>query len=96
MYYRHYSFSAEGMDPVILKEKYGDKLCFEGGVSVQTTLPFGTEEDVRNEVKSLIREYLGKMVEIFLVLPMQFRQQLPLKNIIAMFDTTISYYLFFQ
>ena len=35
-------FSAKGMDPRALKRRFGDRLCFEGGVSVQTTLPFGT------------------------------------------------------
>jgi hypothetical protein len=37
-------FSAKGMDPRELKRRFGDRLCFEGGVSVQTTLPFGTED----------------------------------------------------
>ncbi len=40
-------FSADNMDPAALKRMAGDKLCFEGGVSVQTTLPFGTPEEVR-------------------------------------------------
>jgi hypothetical protein len=31
-------FSARGMDPRELKRRSGDRLCFEGGVSVQTTL----------------------------------------------------------
>jgi uroporphyrinogen decarboxylase len=52
-------FDADGMDPVELKEKYGDRLCFEGGVSVQKTLPFGSPEDVRAEVAKLSR-VLGK------------------------------------
>ena len=47
-------FSAEGMDPHAIKGQFGDRLCFEGGVSVQTTLPFGTAEDVRSEVEELI------------------------------------------
>ena len=34
-------FSVDGMDPRALKRRFGDRLCFEGGVSVQTTLPFG-------------------------------------------------------
>ena len=34
-------FDASGMDPRELKVRYGDRLCFEGGVSVQKTLPFG-------------------------------------------------------
>lgn len=43
--------SARGMDPVLLKEKYGDKIVFwGGGVDTQKTLPFGTREEVRREV----------------------------------------------
>jgi uroporphyrinogen decarboxylase len=52
-------FSAGKMDPVVLKQRHGDHLCFQGGVSVQTTLPFGSVEDVRNEAEHLIR-VLGK------------------------------------
>ena len=52
-------FDALGMDPVELKEKAGDKLSFHGGVSVQSTLPFGTPEQVEAEVKERIK-VLGK------------------------------------
>jgi len=34
-----------------LKERYGDRLHFCGSVCVQTTLPFGTREDVEREVR---------------------------------------------
>jgi uroporphyrinogen decarboxylase len=47
-------FDAAGMDPAKLKANFGDRLCFEGGVSVQKTLPFGTPDQVREEVKRLI------------------------------------------
>jgi uroporphyrinogen decarboxylase len=47
-------FDAKGMDAAVLKEKYGDRLCFHGGVSVQRTLPYGTAEDVHGEIKNLI------------------------------------------
>ena len=44
--------TAAGMDPGLLKEQFGDKLTFwGGGVSTQTTLPFGTPVQVREEVK---------------------------------------------
>jgi uroporphyrinogen-III decarboxylase len=44
--------SATGMDPHMLKEKYGDKLVFwGGGVDTQHTLPFGTPDQVREEVR---------------------------------------------
>jgi uroporphyrinogen-III decarboxylase len=44
-------WSADGMDPVMLKKKYGDRIVFwGGGVDTQKTLPFGTQEQVREEV----------------------------------------------
>ncbi len=52
-------FDAKGMDPVRLKNEFGDKLCFHGGISVQSTLPFGTTEDVIDEVKKRVG-VLGK------------------------------------
>lgn len=43
--------SATGMDPVHLKQTYGERLVFwGGGVNTQETLPFGTPEAVREEV----------------------------------------------
>lgn len=48
-------FDAKGMDPQLLKDEYGDKLCFRGGISVQSTLPLGTPGDVRAEVRERIR-----------------------------------------
>lgn len=43
--------SADGMDPAMLKEKWGDKFVFwGGGVDTQKTLPFGTPEEVYAEV----------------------------------------------
>jgi Uroporphyrinogen decarboxylase (URO-D) len=43
--------SATGMDPRMLKSKYGERLVFwGGGVDTQRALPFGTPEEVRAEV----------------------------------------------
>ncbi len=40
--------SASGMDPKLLKEKYGDKITFWGaGIDTQNMLPFGTPQQVR-------------------------------------------------
>jgi len=48
--------SAAGMDPLLLKRKYGDRLVFWGGaVDTQSTLPFGAPEAVRGEVRARIR-----------------------------------------
>ncbi|UCD29105.1 MAG: methyltransferase, partial [Planctomycetota bacterium] len=43
--------SAAGMDPKMLKNKYGDRIVFWGaGVDTQKTLPFGTPEEIREQV----------------------------------------------
>ena len=52
-------FDAKGMDPRLLKNRWGGKISFHGGVSVQKTLPFGSVDDVRAEVRERIA-VLGK------------------------------------
>jgi len=43
--------SASGMDPLFLKKAYGKQLVFwGGGVNTQQTLPFGTPDEVAEEV----------------------------------------------
>ena len=49
----------ECMDPVLLKQLYGDKLSFWGTIGTQTTMPFGTPEEVRETVRRMI-ETVGK------------------------------------
>lgn len=46
--------SAAGMEPALLAEKFKGRIAFHGGISTQTTLPFGTPEEVRYEVIRLI------------------------------------------
>lgn len=45
---------ASGMDLRHLKAEFGDRLAFHGGISIQSTLPFGTPEDVRSEVRDRV------------------------------------------
>ena len=48
--------SAADMDPVRLKETYGDRVTFwGGGIETQTSLPFGTPDEVRAMVKERMR-----------------------------------------
>ncbi|MBM3473630.1 MAG: methyltransferase [Armatimonadetes bacterium] len=50
--------SAAGMDPLWLKQTFGDRLTFwGGGVETQSTLPFGMPEQVRAEVAERIRVF---------------------------------------
>ncbi len=45
---------ASGMEPRELKAEFGSRLAFQGGISIQKTLPFGTPKEVRKEVKDRI------------------------------------------
>ncbi|MBN2375798.1 MAG: hypothetical protein JXD22_05335 [Sedimentisphaerales bacterium] len=42
-----------GMDYELINEQFGKSLSFHGGISIQKTLPYGSCDDVRNEVKNL-------------------------------------------
>ena len=86
-------FSAKEMDPAVLKRRFGDRLCFEGGVSVQTTLPFGTPEEVRAEVEELIC-VLGKDGGYILGPSHAIQAGTPPENIVALFDAAMGHYPF--
>jgi uroporphyrinogen decarboxylase len=47
-------FQPEVMDVFEMKNRYGDRLCFYGGISTQRTLPYGTVAEVKEEVDRLI------------------------------------------
>jgi uroporphyrinogen decarboxylase len=50
--------TAEGMDPATLKGEFGKDVVFwGGGVRCQTTLANGTADDVRREVKELVKTW---------------------------------------
>jgi uroporphyrinogen decarboxylase len=52
-------FSAKGMDPNEIKASFGGQLSFHGGIDVQTTLPFCTEDEIRQVTRERI-EVLGR------------------------------------
>jgi len=47
---------ARGMDPYELKREYGDRLTFWGGLGSQRIIPFGTPDELRAEIRKLVRE----------------------------------------
>jgi uroporphyrinogen decarboxylase len=47
--------NAANMEPQLLKERFGDRLVFwGGGIETQTVLPFGTQDEVRRQVKERV------------------------------------------
>lgn len=79
-------FSAKGMDPVFLKEKYGNSLVFwGGGVDTQNTLPFGTPDEVAAEVTSRL-ELLSKSGGYIFSTIHNIVANIPPENIMAMYN----------
>ena len=79
----------ECMDPVALKQKYGDRLAFWGTVGTQTTMPFGTPEEVRRVVRHRI-DTVGP--EGLLLAPTHVLEpDVPWENIVAFVEETRDY-----
>jgi uroporphyrinogen-III decarboxylase len=78
--------SAANMEPVELKERFGDRIVFwGGGVDTQRTLPFGTPEEVRAEVIERIRA-LGPGGGFVFNPVHNVQPQSPIENVMAMFE----------
>lgn len=50
------SIQPEAMDPYDLKRRYGRDITFWGGLGSQSVIPFGTPEEIKDEVMRLCRE----------------------------------------
>jgi uroporphyrinogen decarboxylase len=75
--------AAEGMDPQILKDRYGDRICLHGGICTQFLLPRATPEEVRLEVQRRMR-ILGRGGGYILAPCHVLQTDVPTENIIAM------------
>lgn len=79
--------SAAGMAPVELKKRFGDHITFwGGGVNTQHTLPFGTPEEVKKEVRERIKIFGQGGGFIFSAIH-NIQTQTPEENVLAMFET---------
>lgn len=77
------------MDPAALKKQYGQSLCYWGTLDEQQTLPFGTPEDVKNEVLHRLKHvaYDGGLI----MAPTHHVQlDTPLENFWAMVNTIVN------
>ena len=83
--------SAAQMEPWELKRRFGERLTFwGGGVDTQRTLPFGTPEQVRQEVRERISIFGRGGGFVFNPIH-NVQPQTPIENLLAMFDTLQGY-----
>ncbi len=79
--------AAVDMEPARLKKEFGDRITFwGGGVNTQTTLPFGTPDDVHREVIELC-DIFGKDGGFVFNSVHNIQANVPVENVVALFDT---------
>ncbi|MFH1195109.1 MAG: uroporphyrinogen decarboxylase family protein [bacterium] len=83
--------SAAEMNPSRLKKEFGDKISFwGGGIDTQKTLPFGTPDEVREEVKSRIETFGPGGGFVFNSIH-NIQALIPIENLMAMVETLNKY-----
>ena len=83
--------SAVGMEPSMLKEKYGKKLVFwGGGVDTQHTLPFGTPDEVREQVLERLKIFSKGGGFVFNTIH-NIVGKTPVENLVSMYDALKEY-----
>ncbi|RKX80283.1 MAG: methyltransferase [Spirochaetes bacterium] len=78
--------SAAKMDPHTLKESFGDCITFwGGGIDTQKTLPFGNVDEVRKQVKEMVRIF-GKGGGFVFNSVHNIQANVPIENLIALYE----------
>ena len=79
------------MAPEELKKEYGDRITFwGGGVDTQKTLPFGTPDDVRREVRERLKIFGPGGGFVFATVH-NIQARTPIENVLAMVETVKEY-----
>jgi len=76
----------KGMDRAALKRDFGDQVIFHGAMDNQYTLPFGTVEEVRQEVADNL-SILGAGGGYILAPCHNLQAITPVENVVAMYET---------
>ena len=83
--------SATGMDPQTLKDRFGEQITFwGGGVDTQHILPFGTPDEVQQEVRERIRIFGQGGGFVFNTIH-NVQARVPVENLLAMYETVREY-----
>ena len=83
--------SAANMDPTVLKTRFGGQVTFwGGGVDTQHTLPFGTPDEVRAQVRERLQVF-GKGGGFVFNPVHNVQAKVPIENLLAMYETVRDY-----
>jgi hypothetical protein len=71
--------------------EFGKDICIWGGMDVQRTIPYGTTDDVRREVRFMFDTYFRKDGRFMLTAGNGMTADTPLENLKALLDEALSY-----
>jgi uroporphyrinogen decarboxylase len=72
-------------DTYALKEEFGDRVCFHGGIDVQQVLPNASVDEVRHEVARRLYD-LGCGGGYILAPCHNINVDVPVENVVALFE----------
>ncbi len=81
---------ANGMALTNLRQLFGKNICLHGGVSIQKTMPFGTQDDILREIKSIAETVKSDGGYIFCT-SHNIQSDTPVKNIITLMEAYLKF-----
>jgi uroporphyrinogen decarboxylase len=82
--------NAKDMEPLALKESFGQRLSFHGGVDITQLLPKGTADEVGAEVRRLVH-VLGAEGGYVLAPSHHIQADTPVENVLALYEPALRY-----
>ncbi|MGB3715440.1 MAG: uroporphyrinogen decarboxylase family protein [Candidatus Promineifilaceae bacterium] len=76
----------EVLDHVWLRDQYGGRLSFYGGISTQTVLPYGTADQVKTAVCHIIRTLAPEGTGLVIAPSHRMMSDIPLQNVAVMLE----------
>jgi len=76
---------AANMSFPALRIKFGRDLCFQGGISIQQTMPFGTPDQIRREVRQ-IADAVGRDGGYIFCTSHNIQADTPMRNVVALME----------
>jgi uroporphyrinogen decarboxylase len=81
--------SAKGMEPAALKQKFGGRITFWGGIDTHHILPCGSPQEVRKEVRRMVK-LMGKGGGYVLAAIHNIQADVPPENVAAMLEEAVN------
>jgi uroporphyrinogen decarboxylase len=78
--------AADGMDPRIIKQRFGSRICLHGAIDTQYVLPSGTPKEVSDAVRRMVA-ILGAGGGFILAPSHVLQTDVPTENILALYET---------